>query len=155
MAALRHGDSSLGRLVSESSDTQIVASRMLVFQAKLLLMNTANRRFRHTHAPQDQKRVEHLRAELHRAEAALHKIEVERRLWSSPDYWLAIYASLIDRATDSLDRITSAMHERPAAEQFETATDVQMLEELIAQWTSRMQAIRQARADGVAARRGA
>lgn len=148
MAALRHGNSRLGRLVSESSDNQIVASRMLVFQAKLLLVHAANRRFRRTQTKRDLNRVHHLRAELHRAEAALRSIELQRHLWSSPEYWLVIYAGLIDRATDSLERIRSATHGRSAEERFETATDVQMLEDLIAEWTSRMGVIRQASADG-------
>jgi len=42
----------------------------------------------------------------------------------------------------------SGMSSREAADRFETATDVQMLEELLAQWTSRMQLIRQSTADG-------
>lgn len=149
-AALRHGNLRLGRFLSESSSNQIVASRMLVFEAKLLLMNMANRRFRRTQARRDLKQVEHLRAELHRAEAALRKIELEGRLSSSPDYWLAVYTSLIDRATASLDYMTAATRARPAAERFETATDVQMLEELIAHWTSRMREIEQGTTGGAA-----
>ncbi len=153
MTALRHGTSRLERFLSESGGEQILASRMLVFQSKLLLMSAANRRFRRTRAKRDLKRVEHLRAELHLAEAALRTIELEGHLWSGPDYWLAIYASLIYRATDTLDRMKSATHAGPVAERFETATDVQMLEELIAQWTSRMRVIQQATADGVVERR--
>ena len=142
----------LERFLSESSGDQVVAARMLVFQSKLLLMNTANRRFRRTNAERDLKRVEHVRAELHRAEAALRRIELEGHHWSSPDYWLAVYASLVERATDALDRMTTASYGRPAAERFESATDIQMLEELIAQWTSRMRAIQQAAIPGGAAR---
>ena len=150
VAALRHQQSRLERMVTESSGNQIIASRMLVFQSKLLLMNAANRRFQRTHAKRDLKRVEHLRAELHRAESALRKIEVEGSLWSSADYWLAVYASLIDRAKDSLARVASVMRARPAAERFENATDVQMLEELIAQWTARMRMIQHTTAEGMA-----
>jgi len=64
------------------------------------------------------------------------------------DFWLQIYADLIDCATASLDRMRSGMSSREAADRFETATDVQMLEELLAQWRSRMQLIRQRTADG-------
>lgn len=142
--ASRHREPGLERFLSESSGDQVVAARMLVFQSKLLLMNTANRRFRRTKAKRDLKQVEHLRAELHQAEAALRTTEVEGHLWSSPDFWLAVYASLVERATDALDRMTIASYGRPAAERFESATDIQMLEELIAQWTSRMRAIQQA-----------
>ena len=142
MAAARHRSSSLRRLVLESSGNKVVAARMLVFQTNLLLMNTASRRLRRTGARGDLKRVERLRAELHRAEAALQMVELEQRLGSGRDYWLAVYASLIDRASESLHRLTSELQARPAEERFEAATDVQMLEELIFQWTSRMETIR-------------
>jgi hypothetical protein len=126
----------------------IAKSHALLFQSNLLLLNAANHSFRRTRTRNDLKRVEHFRSELHRAEAALRTTGLDELASETGDFWLQIYADLIDCATASLDRMRSAMSSREAADRFETATDVQMLEELIAQWTSRMQLIRQSTADG-------
>ena len=126
----------------------IAKSHALVFQSKLLLLNVANHSYRRTRARKDLKRVEHFRSELHRTEAALRRTAPGELALEKGDFWLQIYADLIDCATGSLDRMKSAMSSREAADRFETATDVQMLEELIAQWTSRMQLIRQSTGDG-------
>src|SRR5213593_2202506 len=94
------------------------------------------------------ERGEQFRSELHRAEAALRRTGPGELASENSDFWLQIYADLIDCATTSLYRMRSAISSREVADRFETATDVQMLEELIAQWTSRMQLIRQSTADG-------
>src|SRR5205085_7772731 len=96
----------------------------------------------------DLKRVEHFRSGLRRTEAALPGTGLDELASENGDFWLQIYAELIDCATASLDRMRSGMSSREAADRFETATDVQMLEELLAQWTSRMQSIRQSTTDG-------
>jgi hypothetical protein len=122
---------------------RIVKSHALVFQSKLLLLNVANDSYRRTRTKKDLERVEHFRSELHHAEAALGTTGPDELAVENGDFWLQIYADLIDCATGSLDRMRSAMSSHEAADRFETATDVQMLEELIAQWTSRMESIRQ------------
>jgi hypothetical protein len=126
----------------------IAKSHALMFQSKLLLLRVANHSYWRTGTRNDLKRVEHFRSELHRTEVALRSTGPDDLALESGDFWLQIYADLIDCATASLDRMRSAMSSREAADRFETATDVQMLEELIAQWTSRMQLIRQSTADG-------
>src|SRR5207245_2645285 len=80
----------------------------------------------------DLKRVEHFRSELNRTEAALDRTGLDELALENGDFWLQIYADLIDCATASLDRMRSGMSAREAADRFETATDVQMLEELVA-----------------------
>ena len=126
----------------------IAKSHALVFQSKLLLLNAANHSYRRTRTKKDLKRVEHFRSELHRTEAILRRTGLDELAPGNGDFWLQIYANLIDRATASLDRMKSLMSSREPADRFETATDVQMLEELIYQWTSRIQSIRQSTADG-------
>jgi len=111
-------------------------------------LNAANHSYRRTRIGKDLKRVEHFRSELHRTEAGLRWAGPDELAPETGDFWLQIYADLIDCATASLDRMRSAMSSREAADRFETATDVQMLEELITQWTSRMQLIRQTTTDG-------
>ena len=119
-----------------------------MFQSNLLLLNAANHSYRRTGTRNDLKRVEHFRSELHRTEATLRSTGPDEISPGSGEFWLQIYANLIDSATASLDRMRSARSSRGAANRFETATDVQMLEELIIQWTSRIQSIRQSTADG-------
>ena len=119
-----------------------------MFQSKLLLLNSANHYYRRTGTENDLKRVEYFRSELHRTEATLRPTGFDELALEKGDFWLQIYAQLIDCATASLDRMTSAMSSREAADRFETATDVQMLEELIVHWTSRIRSIRQSTADG-------
>jgi hypothetical protein len=127
---------------------RIAKSRALVFTSKLLLVNAANNFYRCTRSRKALKRVQHFRFDLHRAEAALRRSELYEPPLGNGDFWLRIYADLIDCAAAALHRMGPAMSSSDAADRFETATDVQMLEELIAQWTSRMELIRQSSADG-------
>jgi hypothetical protein len=127
----------------------LAKSHALMFQSKLLLLRVADHSYRRTRTKNDLKRVERFRSELHRTEAALRRTGRDDLALESSDFWLQIYADLIDCATASLDRMRLAMPSREADDRFETATDVQMLEELIAQWTSRMRLIRQSTADGL------
>ena len=131
-----------------SSRMRIAKSHALMFQSKLLLLNAANHSYRRTRTRKDLKRVEHFRSELNRTEGALRRTGQDELALENGDFWLYIYAELIDCATAELDRMRSGMSSLEAADRFETATDVQMLEELLAQWTSRMQLIRQSSADG-------
>jgi hypothetical protein len=147
MAAVRHRRWVRGRSLSASSGMRIAQSHALMFQSKLLLLNAANHSYRRKRTRKNLKRVEHFRFELHRTESALRRTRLDELALENDDFWLRIYAELIDSATASLERMRSAMPSREAADRFETATDVQMLEELIAQWTSRMQLIRQGAAD--------
>ncbi|HKC20348.1 MAG TPA: hypothetical protein VKE27_12050 [Candidatus Dormibacteraeota bacterium] len=126
----------------------IAESHALMFQSKLLLLNAADHSYRRSGIRKDLKRVEHFRSELHRTEASLRSTGLDELAPESSDFWLQIYAQLIDRATAALEGMTSAMSSREAADRFETTTDVRMLEELIVQWTSRIQSIRQSTAAG-------
>ena len=148
MAALRHRRSSRGRSLSASNGMRIAKSHALMFQSELLLLNAANHSYRLTRTRKDLKRVEHFRSELNRTEAALRRTGLDEHALENGDFWLQVYAELIDCATASLARMRSGMSSRDAVDRFETATDVQMLEELIAQWMSRMQLIRHNTADG-------
>src|SRR5205807_5683041 len=73
MAAVRHRKSSRGRSPSASSGMRIAKSHALMFQSKLLLLNSANHSYRRTRSRKDLKRVEHFRSELNRTEAALRR----------------------------------------------------------------------------------
>jgi hypothetical protein len=126
-----------------SRGVSIARSHALVFKSQLLLLRVAKHYYRRTRTTVDLKRVEHVRSKLHNTEVALRRTAQDQLSLENWDFWLQTYADLIDCSTASLARMRSAMSSREAADRFETATDVQMLEELIAQWTSRMQLIRQ------------
>jgi len=140
--------SSPGRSLLVSRGVRIAKSHALVFQSQLLLLRVANQSYRRTRATEDLKRVEYVRSKLHNTEAALRRTGQDEFSLENGDFWLQMYADLIDCATASLARMRAAMFSLEAADRFETATDVQMLEELIAQWTTRMRLIRQNIADG-------
>jgi hypothetical protein len=152
MAAARHRTSSRGWFGAASRGMRIATSHALMFRTKLLLLNAANHIYRRTRSRKALKRVQHFRFELHRAEAALRRSELYELPLENGDFWLRIYADLIDCAAAALHRMGPAMSSPDAADRFETATDVQMLEELIAQWTSRMELIRQTNAAADATR---
>src|SRR5207244_13042277 len=132
IAAVRHRKSSRGRSLSASSGMRIAKSHALMFQSKLLLLNSANHSYRRTHTRKDLKRVEHFRSELNRTEAALNRTGLDELALENGDIWLQIYADLIDCATASLDGMRSGMSWREAAECLLTVTIVQMRLELIA-----------------------
>jgi hypothetical protein len=148
MAAASRRKSRRGRSLAASRGMWIAKSHALTFKSKLLLLDVANHFYRRTRSMKNLRRVEHLRSELHRSEAALRRTGLEELELENADSWLRIYADLVDCATTALYRMRPAMSSSDGADRFETATDVQMLEELIAQWTSRMQLIWQSSADG-------
>jgi len=104
MAAVRHRKSSRGRSVSASSGMRIAKSHALMFQSNLLFMNAANHSYRRTRTRKDLKRVEHLRSELNRTEAALRGTWLDELALENGDFWLQMYADLIDCATASMCR---------------------------------------------------
>src|SRR5947199_4396047 len=115
MAAVRHRKSSRGRSLSASSGMRIAKSHALMFQSKLLLLNAANHSYRRTRTRKDLKRVEHIRSELNRTESALRRSGLEEPALANADFWLRIYAELIDCASASLDRMRSGMSSLEAA----------------------------------------
>ena len=121
-------------------------SDALLFKSKLLQLTAASDSYRRKGTRKELKRIERFRSELYSAEAALRRTRLDELALENGDFWLQIYSDLIDCAAASLDRMRSLISSREAADRFETATDVQMLEELIAQWTSRMQVIRKSTA---------
>src|SRR5438046_8653496 len=99
MAAVRHRKSSRGRSPSASSGMRIAKSHALMFQSKLLLLNSANHSYRRTHTRKDLKRVEHFRSELNRTEGALRRTRLDELAVEYGDCCLQSYADLIDGST--------------------------------------------------------
>jgi hypothetical protein len=143
VAAGRHRKSSRGQSRWVLRGMTIAKSHALRFRSNLLLLRVANHSYRRTGAGVDLKLVEFFRSELHNTEAALRKTGQDELAVENGDFWLQMYADLIACATASLNRMRAAMPSHEAADRFETATDVQMLEELIAEWRSRIEVIRQ------------
>jgi hypothetical protein len=147
------------RAISSMVETRhqlIVLSTMLIFESKLLLLHRAQRQFMGSNAANDLNTVERQRSDLHRAELALRAGSDNPRAFKSPKHGLWMYTRLVDRALATRKRWTAMCEAMPARDRFEMATDIQMLEDLIAQWRSKIQLInsnRSARA-GPPRRRG-
>lgn len=121
-----------------SVSNSIVSSRMLILRSKLLMLGCAQRLFELTRDEDDLKRVEKLRTDLHSAETSFAAIETRTksagRSWNRS--W--IYSNLIEVAKTSMAKVLERHRKQPAAEKFELATDLQMLEELVERWSAAM-----------------
>lgn len=116
----------------------IVSSRMLILRSKLLMLGCAQRLAEHTRNPDDRKRVEKLRADLHGAETSFAAIEM-RTVSAGRRYdWSWIYSNLIEVARASMAKVLERHRRHSAGEKFELATDLQMLEELVERWSEAM-----------------
>src|SRR5437879_8729673 len=102
-AAVRHRKSSRGRSLSASSGMRIAESHALLFQSKLLLLNSANHSYRRTRTRKDLKRVEHFRSELKRSEAALPRRGLGEPALENGHFWHQSHADLIEGTAASLD----------------------------------------------------
>ena len=119
----------------------VVVSKMLVFESKLLLLQRARRQFLGTNAANDLDRVERQRTDFHRAEVAFRAGSDNPRAFKSAKHGLWMYTRLVDRALATRKRWAAMCEAMPVEERFEVAADIQMLEELIAQWTAKIQSI--------------
>jgi hypothetical protein len=121
-----------------SASESIVASKMLVLRSKLLMLACAQRFFEQTRDEDDLKRIERLRTELHNAEMSFAAIEARSKSAERSSYRSWIYRSLIEVARTTLAKVRERHRKQTAAEKFELATDLQMLEELVERWSNAM-----------------
>ena len=119
----------------------IVVSKMHVFESKLLLLQRARRQFLGTNAANDLEAVERQRTDLYRAEVAFRAGATNPAAFRSAKHGLWMYTRLVDRALVFRKRWTAICERMPAQDRFEVATDIQMLEDLIAQWRAKIQAL--------------
>ena len=112
----------------------IVASRLQVLQSKRLMLASNERRLRVHKIESLRDRVEHLHAELDRAQAAYRSAVLR---WGTPkrvDYWPVAYARLIELADNLAEKLRVGTTELPPERRFELAVEVEVVEDLIGAW---------------------
>jgi hypothetical protein len=127
--------------LTESSADKVVWSRLLVLQSKRLLLGCAQRRFRQTGTRDHWEKAERLRTEADEAQNAYRASQLE---WGSPktsEYWLVAYDRLIEKGNAVSAKLRSAASGLEAADRFEVATDVELLEDLIKSWRESVRAL--------------
>ena len=116
---------------------QIISSRLLVLQSKRLLLGSARRR--HIRGEDSfSTRVERLRQE---AEAAQHAYRSAVLNLGSPedrDYWVVAYGRMIEVARTLATKLRQARTGLPPGESYELSTDIEVLEDIIADWSESM-----------------
>ncbi len=120
-------------------DSLVAVSKMLILESKLLLLNRAQRMFLTTQTERDLKAVDNRLGEVRQADAALRAREIKPL-----GIRAAVYAGLVKRAVHTRARLAAICAELPPEERFQTAADIQMLEELIAEWTAAARKIKRA-----------
>jgi hypothetical protein len=116
------------------SQNKIITSRLLILESKRLLLNSVLRRFDNTGDAPLGARVETLRGE---AAHAQHVYRTVMLAWGSPedpDYWLIAYTRLIEMGHALTGKLRDATAQLPVSERYEASADVEMLEEIVANW---------------------
>lgn len=118
---------------------QIIMSRLLVMQAKRLVLTSAQLRAKmYEGESQLEGNVVRLSRE---TEAANHAYRTAVLNLGSPDdrdYWVVAYGRLIDVGRTLAHRLRKATADLPPAERYEVSADAEMLEEVVAGWTGSM-----------------
>ena len=112
----------------------IVASRLQVVQSKRLMLASNERRLRVHKIESLRGRVEHLHADLERAQEAYRSAVLR---WGTPkrvDYWPVAYTRLIELADNLAEKLRVATVDLPPERRFELATEVEVVEDLIGEW---------------------
>jgi hypothetical protein len=112
----------------------IVASRLQVLQSKRLMLASNERRLRVHKIESRRRRVEQLYAEIDHAQDAYRSALLK---WGTPmrrDYWPVAYARLIELADSLAAKLRIATGDLPSPRRFELAVEVEVVEDLIADW---------------------
>ena len=117
---------------------ELIQSRLLILQSKRMMLNSYQRRLDDLGTDALRKRVEQLRLESDRAQ---HRYRATILAWGSAkdaDYWLVAYSKLIEMGNNLTSKLREATEELPASERYEVSADVEQLEEIVRDWTTRM-----------------
>lgn len=141
--------------LKQSRDSLIMVSRMLVLESKLLLLHRAQRKFLVTQTEGDLKAVDDRHGQVRQAEAAVRSREGEPFALRSSEYSIRVYTSLVTRAVNTRGLLSRICADLPPDQRFQTAANIQMLEELIAQWKAATRTIKRRMPVGRRARKTA
>lgn len=125
----------------------IIAARLLILQSKRLMLASLERRLADTRLQELRTRVEVLKGD---AAVANHNYKDAMLRYGAPDhdgYWLVAYTRLVEVGNVLTQKLTTAVAELPAEEQYEVSTDIEMLECIVGRWRD---GVREAMAESVA-----
>ena len=114
----------------------IVSARLLVVQSKRLMLSSMQRRFRLRGEDSLKKRTDRFRDEADRANRSYRSAVLNWGRSTSPEFRLVAYGSLVDLAETLVGELRGTIGGLQPRDQFELATEVEVLERFIAQWRS-------------------
>ena len=112
----------------------IVSARLLVVQSKRLMLSSLLRRFRIRGEHSLGERTDRFRDEADRANRNYRSAVLNWGPATSPEFSLVAYGSLVDLAESLVLELRGNIGALPARDQFELATEVEVLEDLIDKW---------------------
>ena len=112
----------------------IVSARLLVVQSKRLMLSSLQRRFRLRGEASLRERTKRFRVEADRADHNYRSAVLNFGKATSPEFRLVAYGSLVDLAETLLFELRDTIGGLQPRDQFELATEVEVLEHFIAQW---------------------
>jgi len=128
-----------GDVILERAAQEIIASRFLIVQAKRLLLSSAYRRHLHVEnrsTPRDV--IARLEGELERADRRYRTAVLEHASPASADYWIIVYARLLEVGEDLTEKMRTAAVELPPGARFEVSTDIEALQLILERWNASM-----------------
>jgi len=112
----------------------IVSARLLVVQSKRLMLSSLLRRFRLRGEDSLRKRTDRFRDEADRANRNYRSAVLNWGQATSPEFRLVAYGSLVDLAESLVLELRGTLGGLQPRDQFELATEVEVLENFIDQW---------------------
>ncbi len=112
----------------------IVSARLLVVQSKRLMLSSLLRRFRLRGERSLRERTDRFRDEADRANRNYRSAVLNWGQATSPEFRLVAYGSLVDLAESLVFELHGTMGGLQPRDQFELATEVEVLEHFIDQW---------------------
>ncbi len=112
----------------------IVSARLLVVQSKRLMLSSLLRRFRLRGERSLRERTDRFRDEADRANRNYRSAVLNWGQATSPEFRLVAYGSLVDLAESLVFELHWTMGGLQPRDQFELATEVEVLEHFIDQW---------------------
>jgi len=118
----------------------LISARLLMLQSKRLILATLERRLHNQEVESLRSRVEHLREETREAQTRYSASMLQWGSPETPDYWPVAYRRLVETADMLSMRLRRATADMPAAERYQMAAEVEMLEALVEGWRQSIRA---------------
>jgi hypothetical protein len=112
----------------------IVSARLLVVQSKRLMLSSLLRRFRLRGERSLKERTDRFRDEADRANRSYRSAVLNWGPATSPEFRLVAYGSLVDLAESLVLELRGTIGGLKPRDQFELATEVEVLQDFIDQW---------------------